>query len=79
MGSKCLALEIVLLKNMFGCPLKLVLNFYGIFCIFSIKLKYPYTIRHECEKSPLTHEFSNIRYFNFSHLNVFYVHVMCKK
>jgi hypothetical protein len=39
MGSKCLALgahveEIILPKNMFGCPLKLTLGLYGILCVF---------------------------------------------
>jgi hypothetical protein len=32
--------EIILPKNMFGCTLKLILGFYGIFCIHGIKLKY---------------------------------------
>jgi hypothetical protein len=34
---------------------------------------------YECEKSPLTHELSYIGLFNFSHLSLFYVNVMCKK
>ncbi len=71
--------EIILLKNMFGCPLKLILGFFGIFCISSIKLKYSYTIMYECEQSPLTHELSYIGLFNFSHLSLFHVNVMCKK
>jgi len=71
--------EITLPKNMFGCPLKLILGFYGIFYISSIKLKYSYTIMYECEKSPLTHELSYIELFNFSHLSLFHVNVICKK
>jgi hypothetical protein len=50
--------EIILPKNTFGCPLKLILGFLGIFFIFGIRLKYSYTIIYECEKSPLTHELS---------------------
>jgi hypothetical protein len=64
---------------MFDCPLKLILGFFGIFLIFGIKLKYSYTIMYECEKSPLTHELSYIGLFNFSHLSLFHVNVMCKK
>jgi hypothetical protein len=60
---------------MFGCPLKLILGFYGI---FYIKVKYSYTIMYECEKSPLTHELSYIGLFNFSHLILFHVNVICK-
>jgi hypothetical protein len=66
MGSKCLALDaghvqkIILPKNMFSCPLKLILGFSGIFYVFGIKPKYSYTIMYECEKSPLTHELSYI-------------------
>jgi hypothetical protein len=71
--------DIILPKNMFGCPLKLILRYFGIFCIFSIKLKYSYTIMYECEKSPLTRELSSIGYSNFSHLRLFHVNVMCKK
>jgi hypothetical protein len=66
-------------KNMFGCPLKLILGFFGIFCISGIKLKYSYTIMHACEKSPLAHESSYIGLFKFSHLSVFHVNVICKK
>ncbi len=64
MGSKCLVLgvghmcRIILPKNMFGCPLKLILGFFGIFCIFGYKLKYSYTIMYECENSALSHELS---------------------
>jgi hypothetical protein len=47
--------EINMPKNMFGCPLKLILGFYGTFCIYGIKQKYSYTIMYECEKSPLKH------------------------
>ncbi len=38
--------EINMPKNMFGCLLKLILGFFGIFCIFCIKLKYSYTIMY---------------------------------
>jgi len=87
MGSKCLALdvghmhvkEINMSKNMFGCPLKLILGFSGIFCIFGTKLKYSYTIMCDCEKWPLTHELFYIGLFKFSHLNLFHVNVICKK
>ncbi len=34
---------------------------------------------YECEKSPLTHELSYIGQFNFYHLSLFHVNVMCKK
>jgi len=64
---------------MFGYPLKLILGVFGIFYIFGIKQKYSYTIMYECEKSPLTHELSYIRLFNFSHLSLFHVNVICKK
>jgi hypothetical protein len=66
-------------KNMFGCPLKLILGFFGIFSISRIKLKYSYTIMYDCEKSPSTHEVSYIGLFNFSHLNLFHVNVILKK
>jgi hypothetical protein len=33
---------------------------------------------YECEKSPLTHELYYIGLFNFFHLNLFHVNVMCK-
>jgi hypothetical protein len=52
---------------------------FEIFCIYGIKLKYSYTIMYEFEKSPLTHELSYIGLFNFSHLSLFHVNVMCKK
>ncbi len=68
-----------MLKNMFDCPLKLILGFLGIFCILSIKLKYSYTIMYDCEKSPITHELSYIGLFQFSHLGLFHVNVICKK
>jgi hypothetical protein len=64
---------------MFGCPLKLILGFSGIFCIFGSKKKNSYTIMYECEKSPLTHELSYIGLFNFSRLSLFHVNVICKK
>jgi len=71
--------EIIMLKNMFGCPLKLILGFSRIFFISSIKLKYSYTIMNDCEKSPITHELSYIELFNFFHLSLFHVYVICKK
>jgi len=58
--------EIILPKNMFVCPLKLIL---GFFRIFGIKQKYSYTIMYECEKSPLTYELFYIGLFNFCHLS----------
>jgi hypothetical protein len=78
---KCRSLvkEIIMPKNMFGCPLKLILGFFRIFCISGIKLKYSYTIMYDCEKSQLTHELSYIGLFNFSHLNLFHVNVICTK
>jgi hypothetical protein len=66
-------------KNMFGCPLKLILGFSRIFCTFGIKLKYSYTIMYDCEKSLITHDLSYIGLFNFSHLNLFHVIIICKK
>jgi hypothetical protein len=52
---------------------------FGTFYISSIKLKYSYTIMYTCEKSPFTHELSYIGLFNFSHLSLFDVKVICKK
>jgi hypothetical protein len=66
-------------KNMFGCTLKFILNFFGIFFIFSIKLKHSYTNMQDFEKSPLIHELSYIGLFNFPHLSLFHVNVTCKK
>ncbi len=34
---------------------------------------------YECENSPLTHELSYIGLFNFSHLSLFHVNVICRK
>jgi hypothetical protein len=45
-------------KKMFGCPLKLILGFFGILYVFNIKPNYSYTTMYECEKSSLTHELS---------------------
>ncbi len=42
--------EIILLKNMFSCPLTFILGFLRIFCIFGYKSKYSYKIMDECEK-----------------------------
>ncbi len=66
--------EIILPKNMFGCPLKPMLGFFRIFGIFGIKPKYSYTIMYEFEKSPLTHEISYIGIFKFFSLKF----VSCK-
>jgi hypothetical protein len=63
---------------MFGCPLKLILGFFRIFCTFGIKLKYSYTIMYDYEKSSLTHELSYIGLFNFSHWSLFHVNVILK-
>jgi hypothetical protein len=59
MVSKCLALDVSLSKlqkNMFDCPLKLILGFFEFFGIFCYEQKYSYTIIYECENSPLSHE-----------------------
>jgi hypothetical protein len=77
--SKSHVKEINMPKNMFGCPLKLTLGFSRIFSIFGIKLKYSYTIMYDCEKSPLTNELSYIGLFNFFHLNLLHVNVICKE
>jgi hypothetical protein len=58
--------------------LKLILRFFGIFCIYGIKQKYSNTIMYECEKS-LTHELSYSGLLKFSHLILFHGNVMCKK
>jgi hypothetical protein len=47
--------EIILPKNLFGCPLKLILV---IFYNSGYKPKYSYTIMYECENSLLSHELS---------------------
>jgi len=70
--------EINMPKNMFDCPLKFILGFSEIFYIFSIKLKYLYTIMYDCEKSSLTHELSYIVLLNFSHLSLFHVMLLVK-
>ncbi len=36
--------EINMPRNMFGCSLKLILRFFGNFCIYGIKLNYSYMI-----------------------------------
>ncbi len=64
---------------MFSYPLKFILGFFSIFYVSSIKPKYSYTIMYECEKSPLTHELSYIGLFNFFHLSLLHVNVICKK
>ncbi len=71
--------EINMPKNMFGCPLKPILGFFGNFYISCIKQKYSYTIMYDCENLPITHELSYIELFNFFHLSLFYVNVICKK
>ncbi len=52
------------------------MGFFRIFYISGIKLEYSYTIMYDYEKSPLTHELSYIKQFNFSHLSLFYVNVV---
>jgi hypothetical protein len=52
---------------------------FGIFYIPGIKLKYSCTIMYDCEKSPLTHELSYIELFNFFHLSLSHVNIICKK
>jgi len=69
--------EINMPKNMFGCPLKFILGFFGNFYISCIKIKY--SIMYDCEKSPLIHELFYIGLFNFSHLIFSYVNIICKK
>jgi len=64
---------------MFGCPLKLILGILGTFYVFGIKSKYLYTIMYEYENLTLTHGLSYIGPFNFSHLSLFHVNVICKK
>jgi hypothetical protein len=64
---------------MFGCPLKSILGYYGIFCIYGIKLKYSYTIMYDCEKSPLTHELFYIGFFKKIHSNLFNVNGIFKE
>jgi len=71
--------KIILSKNISYCLFKLILRFFEIFCTFSIKPKYSYTIMYEDEKSPLTHELSYIGLFNFFHLSLFHVNIICKK
>jgi hypothetical protein len=48
-------------------------------CVSGYKPKYSCTIMYECENSPPPHELSQIRLFNFFHLNLFQVNVICKK
>jgi hypothetical protein len=63
-------------KNMFGYPLKVIL---GFFAFLALILNNSYAIMYDCEKSPLTRELSYIGLFNFSHLSLFHVNVICKK
>jgi len=63
--------ETILPKNMFSCPLKLIVGFSGIFYVFGYKSKYWYTIMCEYENSPLSHEWFEIKLFNVSHLIIF--------
>jgi hypothetical protein len=49
------------------------------FYISGIKQKYSYIIMYDCEKSRLTQELSYIGLFNFSHLSLFHINVICKK
>ncbi len=50
--------EIVLLKNMFGCPLKFILGISRDFYVSNYKPKYSCTIMYECENSPPPYELS---------------------
>jgi hypothetical protein len=50
--------EIIMRKNMFGYPLKLILGSFKIFYIYNYKPKYSYTIMYQCENLPLSHELS---------------------
>jgi hypothetical protein len=50
--------EIILLKKLFNCPLKLILGFSKILDISNYKPKYSYTIIYECENSPLSYKLS---------------------
>jgi hypothetical protein len=70
---------IILPENMFGYPLELILRFFRILCVFGIEPKYSHTIMYKCSKSPLTHEISYTGLFNFVHLSLFHVNVICKK
>jgi hypothetical protein len=71
--------EIILPKTIFGCLLKLILEFLGILCVLKIKPKYSYTIMYECEKSTLTHQLFYIGLFNLSQLSLFHINGICKK
>jgi hypothetical protein len=71
--------KIILPENMFSCPLKLILGFFGIFYVSNIKPKYSYIIMFEYEKSPLTRELSYIGIFKKFHLSLFHVHFICTK
>jgi len=80
MGSKCLVLDVSHMCRRLMCQKTCLVvhwnsfwEFFGIFYIFSIKLKYLYTIMYDCEKSSLTHELSYIGLFKFSYLSLFYV------
>jgi hypothetical protein len=70
--------EINMPKNMFGCPLKFILGFLKVFCIYGMKLKYSYTMMYDCEKQPLTHELSYIGLFKISHPNYYLSKVALK-
>ncbi len=85
MGSKCLALNVGHMCMKYSCQKTCLVvhwnsfwDFLGFFAFMALKNN-SYTIMYECEKSPLTHELSYIGLFNFSHLNLFHVNVMCKK
>jgi hypothetical protein len=59
-GLKCRSCiqEIILPKNMFGCPLKFTLGISRNFFISNYKSKYSCTILYECENSPTPHALS---------------------
>jgi hypothetical protein len=73
-GFKILALspcqhvqEIILPKNMFSCPLKLIMGFFGIFYVFGYIPKFSYIIMYECE----THH-CHMNYFKLNY-SIFFI------
>jgi hypothetical protein len=56
-------------------------NSFGIYRISSVsgyKPKYSCIIMYECENSPSSHKLVEIGTFYFSHLNLFWINVICK-
>ncbi len=64
-GCRSHVKEINMPKNMFDCPLNVILGFSRIFYIFGIKLKYSYTIMYDCQISQSTHDYLLFDYSNF--------------